>query len=91
MKQRYRDLQVRQARHVWAAVTVQPDATVRELMATTGYCRMAVQRALSWIEAAGYISTARSDAQRLARTRQIVVPFATGGVLRQAQPMRKAA
>lgn len=58
-------------REVWAAVTQNPQASVRELAVITGYATGTIQKALLTLNAIGYVLHERKSV----RARTIAVPF----------------
>lgn len=58
-------------RHVWAALTANPQAPIRELVAETHTCRASVAAAIEILRQAGYVEFA----PRTNRARRVVVPF----------------
>jgi DNA-binding MarR family transcriptional regulator len=67
---RHRD-QVAQVRSVWAALTRNPQASMRELQAATGLGSVAVQQAVQELVRQGYVRWPR----RTARAAVVVVPL----------------
>jgi DNA-binding MarR family transcriptional regulator len=64
-------MHLRRARRVWAAITRDPSASIRELSRTTDLHVLEVQRAIDTLEAAGYITRVPHKS----RARVVVVPF----------------
>lgn len=65
-------LNVHAIRNVWAAITHDPQATVRELADQLDMAFGDVQRAMMVLRDAGYVE---QTVPRAARARRIVVPF----------------
>jgi DNA-binding MarR family transcriptional regulator len=64
-------LSFRAVRRVWAAVSMTPQATLRELMPVTGLAQGTIGMALRHLQSLGYIDFD----PRVARARTVLVPF----------------
>lgn len=74
--------QFQNTRRVWAALTANPDATIRQIRARTGLHADAVQLAIYQLESAGYITRD----PRTARGRRVVVPFISQFTILEREP-----